>query len=237
MFKGKFNTRGSFLCLLCGLGFVVQMAVAMEPSGEVVASEECKTSERVSDYQERALERQIASQDITKISHNTPFEYYLKSGAYNRRVQTTLSQTPNYSTDQLARPHVTNVFPQIIPPATLMPTVATSRLDALSLSGQNCTGKESCLNHYNDLGNDVPLQACHRRIKSASGRLSEYLSKSSSEDRLEYNPGGRDRLDDDCCDDICYECCCVKDGCICCGTSLLIVGLIWLKNSAGSVQE
>jgi hypothetical protein len=198
----------------------------------------------VRDYQERVLERQVASQDITKISHDTPFECYLKSGAYNRRVQKDSALIQSSSLSQQAQPtsssvysqrlpYAAHVFPRIIPPVTPMSTIATSRPETLnpSTSLNLESNKESSSHHCKYLGDDL----CHRRINRASGRLSEYYP----EDLSEYRPGGRDKLDDgdDCCDDICYECCCVKDGCICCGTSLLIVGLIWLKNSAGSVQE
>ena len=123
-------------------------------------------------------------------------------------------------------PSIAHVFPQIIPPATLMSTIATLRREGLSSSGQDCEGKDSSSHHYKYLGDDVQLQACHRRVKSAPDYFPNYC------------PRAKRTIDaDDCCDDICYECCCVKDGCICCGTSVLIGFLIWLKSNTGSVQE
>lgn len=245
MLKGKFNTHSIFLWLLCGLGSSVQMMVAMQPSinmmgstetSEIIASKECKASEVSVADQKKVLGHESISQESTKLPSGSPFENYLRTGCH-KRVQhnSALTQPASFlqdaqptssSVNSSGLPYASNVFPRIIPPATLMATIATPRPEGLSLSGQNCEGKDSSSHHYKYLGDDVQLQACHRRVKSAP----DYFPQ--------YSPRGNSKIDaDDCCDDICYECCCVKDGCICCGTSLMIGFLLWLKSNTGSVQE
>ena len=144
MFKGKFNTHYFFLLLVCGLGCVVQMTVAMQPSINMKGSTDLKTG---------TLHRKVKSESALRVPVST--------------IET---------------------VPQI-----LLSSVARDPM--LSPQGQS---------------------ECDLR----------------REDRSGYS-----RDDEDCCDDICYECCCVKDSCICCGTSLLIAGFIWLKSNTGSVQE
>jgi hypothetical protein len=71
---------------------------------------------------------------------------------------------------------------------------------------------------------------------AASDPLLSPQGQSESDLRRQYCSGYYPE-DDDCCDDICYECCCVKDYCVYCGIGGVVGLLIWLKSNTDSVQE